>query len=82
MSTTGDKLTESVLATVRSVVEELHPGASAHVSLDSLLDRDLGLDSLALVELLERLERAAGVVLPDELLTDMARREHPYRKSR
>jgi 1-acyl-sn-glycerol-3-phosphate acyltransferase len=63
-----DELAETVLATVRGVVEEIHPGAQ--VRLDSLLDRDLGLDSLALVELLGRLEEAVGVSLPDGLLTD------------
>src|SRR5919106_4389783 len=69
--TAAGGLAETVLETVRAVVEELSPGTSRSVALDSLLDRDLGLDSLALVELLERLERATGVVLPDEVLTQV-----------
>jgi 1-acyl-sn-glycerol-3-phosphate acyltransferase len=52
---------------VRSVVEELRPGAAVRLNLGSFLDRDLGLDSLGLVELLERLERALGVALPEEV---------------
>lgn len=40
------------------------------VSLDSLLDRDLGIDSLARVEIVLRIERALGVRLPDEAFAD------------
>ena len=36
---------------VSAVVEELHPGQAAAVTLDTTIDRDLGLDSLARVEL-------------------------------
>ncbi|OGA49488.1 MAG: acyl-phosphate glycerol 3-phosphate acyltransferase, partial [Betaproteobacteria bacterium RIFCSPLOWO2_12_FULL_62_13] len=38
------------------------------IGLDSTLDRDLGLDSLARVELLLRIERAFGVTLPENTL--------------
>ena len=38
------------------------------VTLDSVLDRDLGLDSLARVELLVRVEQAFGVALPENTL--------------
>ena len=38
------------------------------VRLDSHLDADLGLDSLAVVELRSRMEEAFGVVLPDRIL--------------
>jgi 1-acyl-sn-glycerol-3-phosphate acyltransferase len=54
-----------VLATLRALVEELSPRAAARITLDSRLERDLGLDSLALVELIGRLEAACGVSLPD-----------------
>lgn len=38
------------------------------MTLDSTLDRDLGLDSLARVELVLRVERAFGVTLPENTL--------------
>jgi acyl carrier protein len=38
------------------------------VALDDTLDRDLGLDSLARVELLLRIERAYGIDLPEDTL--------------
>ena len=58
---------ELLLGVVRQLLSELHPHRSspASVTLDSLLDRDLGFDSLERMELLHRLERAFGVHLPD-----------------
>ena len=52
---------------VSAVVEELHPGQAAAVTLDATIDRDLGLDSLARVELVARAERAFGVALPEQV---------------
>jgi 1-acyl-sn-glycerol-3-phosphate acyltransferase len=43
--------------------------------LDSLLDADLGLDSLAVVELRSRLEEVFGVTLPDRVLGSPTPRE-------
>ena len=66
----GADLTQRLLDVVRALYGELH-GAGAHaatVELDSALDRDLGLDSLARVELLLRVERAFKRRLPDDLL--------------
>lgn len=59
-----------VLDTVQQVVRELHPQDARVVSptLDSTLERDLGLDSLGQAEVLMRLERACGVRLPEHLL--------------
>ena len=59
-----------VLDTVQQVVRELHPQDERAVSptLDSTLERDLGLDSLGRAELLTRLERTCGVHLPEHLL--------------
>ncbi|MGH3716111.1 MAG: AMP-binding protein [Micromonosporaceae bacterium] len=58
------------LETIRRLVSELHPaGPGPAVRLDSALDSDLGLDSLAVAELRVRLEQACKVVLPDEALT-------------
>ena len=63
---------QSLLATMREVVTELHPhlGQSARMTLDSSLDRDLGLDSLSRMELLARLERAFGVRIPEALMAN------------
>jgi 1-acyl-sn-glycerol-3-phosphate acyltransferase len=65
-------LEEAVLEILRELVRELQPrrGARLRVELDSLLDRELGLDSLALAELLLRIERRQGVHLPESLLTE------------
>ncbi|MCX7147018.1 MAG: AMP-binding protein, partial [Sulfuritalea sp.] len=49
-------------------MSEVRPGGRAAAGLDSRLDKDLGLDSLARVELLARIEQAFGVRLPDDLL--------------
>lgn len=61
---------ETLLPLVEQLVAELHPEAAGHrqVTLDSELDRDLGLDSLARVELFQRLERAFGAKLEERVL--------------
>ncbi|HJV26766.1 MAG TPA: AMP-binding protein [Aromatoleum sp.] len=59
---------EDVLRIVRELLNELHPDVDTAPGLDSQLERDLGLDSLARVELLARLERAAQRRLPPETL--------------
>lgn len=55
---------------VRATVRELQRGmpVPADVTPASALDRELGLDSLGRVELLMRVERAAGVTLPESTL--------------
>lgn len=53
-----------LLALIDQLVQELQPGSPVRATLDCVLDRDLGLDSLARVELLARLERAFGLSLP------------------
>ena len=60
----------ALLAIVDHTLRELHAGAPGlpAVTLDSVLDRDLGLDSLARTELLLRTERAFGIRLPDDTL--------------
>ncbi|MFK8329862.1 AMP-binding protein [Pseudomonas sp. BJa5] len=60
---------EKLLDIVRRTVLELHPQAAdaVQVSLHSVLDRDLGLDSLARVELWSRIEREFAVRLPESL---------------
>jgi acyl carrier protein len=57
-----------VLAVVAEVAREAHPRRDVYVALDSSLDRDLGLDSLARVELVLRLEREFATRLPEQAL--------------
>jgi acyl-CoA synthetase (AMP-forming)/AMP-acid ligase II/acyl carrier protein len=62
-------LEAQVLGIVRAVVRELHPHRTELlVTLESSLDRDLGLDSLARSELLLRISEATQIELPDALL--------------
>ncbi|MGQ0543879.1 MAG: AMP-binding protein, partial [Betaproteobacteria bacterium] len=57
-----------LLSVVSEVAREARPNFQAYVSLDSSLERDLGLDSLARVELVLRLEREFGASLPEQAL--------------
>jgi len=57
-----------LLSVVSEVAREARPNVHAYVSLDSSLERDLGLDSLARVELVLRLEREFGASLPEQAL--------------
>src|SRR3970282_1198563 len=57
-----------LLAVVAEVVREARPSVEAYVALDSSLERDLGLDSLARVELVLRLEREFATSLPEQAL--------------
>src|SRR5258707_11912648 len=62
---------ERVLDVLRGLLEELGShGAVVELSIDSNLDRDLGLGSLERVELLTRLESAFDVRLPDTLAAE------------
>ena len=61
-----------LLKTIKELVVELHPSwpKSRQISPDSSLSRDLGLDSLARVELLARVERSMDVILPEKMIID------------
>ncbi|MEA2115878.1 MAG: AMP-binding protein, partial [Thermodesulfobacteriota bacterium] len=61
---------EALLQLIRQLMDELHPDMrfSSPVTLDSSLDRDLGLDSLARVELLARLEQQFDLSLSEHVL--------------
>jgi len=61
----------ALLEVVRELALELHPhrDQTLSVSVESSLDRDLGIDSLERVELLLRLERAFGVKLSSQVLS-------------
>jgi 1-acyl-sn-glycerol-3-phosphate acyltransferase len=57
-----------VLAVVAAVAREARPNVEVAVALDSSLERELGLDSLARVELVLRLEREFTTSLPEQAL--------------
>jgi 1-acyl-sn-glycerol-3-phosphate acyltransferase len=61
---------EALLETVAATLHDLHPGTPGlpEVAPESRLDRDLGFDSLGRMELLLRIETAAGVALPEDTL--------------
>ena len=57
-----------ILDITRRLAVELHAAAAREITLDSLLDRELGFDSLSRVELLARIERAFDVSLTERVL--------------
>jgi len=57
-----------LLALVAAVAREARPNVEPRVSLDSAFERELGLDSLARVELVLRIEREFGASLPEQAL--------------
>ena len=57
-----------LLTIVDGLVTEVRPAGRTGSQLDSTLERDLGLDSLARVELLARIEQAFGIRLGDDVL--------------
>jgi 1-acyl-sn-glycerol-3-phosphate acyltransferase len=61
---------EQVLAVVEQLARETHPGRSHPVTARSSLERDLGLDSLAKVELMQRIGKEFGVELPPDALAE------------
>ena len=62
---------DALIALVAEIAGELRAGVPPpRIELDTDLHRDLGLDSLARMELLARLERAAGASLPDRVLAE------------
>jgi non-ribosomal peptide synthetase component F len=69
----GKAAADVLLQVVSTLYAELHHGPpdSGVVNLDSELERDLGFDSLARVELLSRAGQQFGVHLPEALLGSM-----------
>ena len=61
---------EVLLELVSEIAAEMHPERkrSPAITLDTALERDLGLDSLGRVELLTRLEREFELSLPEQTL--------------
>lgn len=64
-------LAEKLLELIRQLLAELHPDREADITIDSSLERDLGLDSLARIELLLRCEKQFSVSLPEQLFATM-----------
>lgn len=58
----------ALIAVVEQLMRDTGHGRSPRATLDSSLERDLGLDSLARVELVLRIERAFAVSLPERAL--------------
>src|SRR5450759_2413588 len=59
----------TLLAIIDGLAAESRPGFELRATLDSSLERDLGLDSLARVELISRIEDGFGVQLPADTLS-------------
>src|SRR5258706_5493190 len=59
---------ERLLQVVAAVAKEARPNVEPHAGLDTSLEKELGLDSLARVELVLRLEKEFGVALPEQAL--------------
>ena len=59
---------ERLLAVVAEVAREARPNVEPRVTLDSSLEKELGLDSLARVEVVLRLEREFSASLPEQAL--------------
>ncbi|MBC8338727.1 MAG: AMP-binding protein [Alphaproteobacteria bacterium] len=67
----SEQTAQRLLECVRSLVEELQPGRTGlAVELDSILDRELGIDSLGRVELFARIETEFDLVLPEVLFAN------------
>ena len=65
-----ERSAELLLGVVNGLLDDSRQTPERNATLDSSLERDLGLDSLARVELLLRIERALKVSLPERALAD------------
>jgi 1-acyl-sn-glycerol-3-phosphate acyltransferase len=61
--------TERLLALVRQLADDTHPGRAHTITLHTSFEKDLALDSLARVELMLRAGKAFGVELPSAALS-------------
>jgi 1-acyl-sn-glycerol-3-phosphate acyltransferase len=68
MESTREIRPERLLEVVAEVAREARPHVEPHAGLDSSLEKELGLDSLARVELVLRVEKAFGIALPEQAL--------------
>lgn len=73
-SRTEDRLADpegQIISIIQEMIIELRPKKEHRpVTLDSSLDRDLGLDSLSRMELLVRIEKKFGVTLSERVFAD------------
>ena len=67
----AESLAHNVLEITNSLCKELFPHSTAPVGLESDFTRDLGLDSIARVELFSRLQDIYGIALPDDVLASI-----------
>lgn len=67
-----DRFIDELLQLTRTLVKEVHPGFpdSQIIKLDSSLEKDLGLDSLARVQLISRIESAFNLALPERAFAE------------
>ncbi len=63
---------EKLLRVVQELVGEVHPHrpSSELITLDSAFEKDLGLDSLARVELISRVEKQFELALPERTFAE------------
>lgn len=68
----ADKSMDVLLRNIGELVAELHPSwpKTRKIQPDSLLSKDLGLDSLARVELLMRMERSLNTTFEEKIFID------------
>jgi acyl carrier protein len=76
MSVSREETAGRLLALIDRLVADSHAGRMPRSTLDSAFDRDLGLDSLGLVELVTRIEREFGLRLPEETLGEAETPRH------
>lgn len=70
MSLVDTMAAERILAVVRQMADDTHPERRHTVTLDTSFEGDLALDSLARVELLQRIDKALNVELPGAALSE------------
>lgn len=70
INTPNASAVEQLLSLVQQLACETHPGRSYAVTLHTSFERDLGLDSLARVELMQRIGKTFNVELPSEALAE------------
>ena len=68
----SDKTAENLLQVIQVLVREVHPQrpSTAVITLDSAFEKDLGLDSLARVELISRIEKQFKLALPERTFAE------------
>ena len=68
-----DSTAQTLIQLIRELIAELHPQQKLikSINLDSALDRDLGMDSLARVELFTRIESRFLINLPEQTFAEV-----------